>query len=456
MFPKIGNTLSRKSSGATGGRTVETRIGQWWDPAQPKVRFAGRLSWEPLKSPLLELTGSESHQVGAREVPMLLGEIDHGGVTLLGLEWTGMSFKTGGATQSFRVQSALFGVHLDRPDEAWLRRVEVGLPRLAPLLGAAPVATTSLVRGRASRFAGKFDPRTTTWSSAGHDVTLAYRASQRFGDSSFHLEAAPVAEFTSQAPKSVDHWLEQWVVPLNSLIELLTGVRSNPAEIQMWHKKRLTTMERATTSMQLIRRGVGPSDEPPAARLKRPAATLQDVVTLDLESVLTAAATLHARHPVFYGLLADAINYGERPLHNRFLDLTAALEAYDAAQRGEGPLADDRFKELRRGVVDSCVSLGLERDKARFLKRWLATRSSFSLENRLSSLAKSIGVQADWSVPPDKVAGLRNLLAHGAADVDGALLHRAFEQCFDLARHLALVEIGVPVAYKPSSSRSAR
>jgi uncharacterized protein YutE (UPF0331/DUF86 family) len=45
-------------------------------------------------------------------------------------------------------------------------------------------------------------------------------------------------------------------------------------------------------------------------------------------------------------------------------------------------------------------------------------------------------------VKPQQVASLRNQVAHGGDEIDGAKLQRAFDECFDLARRLALHEIG--------------
>ena len=142
-----------------------------------------------------------------------------------------------------------------------------------------------------------------------------------------------------------------------------------------------------------------------------------------LPDVIRQTRRLATDHDVFLTLLSGVITYSDRPLRNRYLDLISGLEAYDAQLHGVGPMALDTFKAKRKAAIDAIASAGLDSADRQFIKRWLQSRSSYSLEDRLRRLAEKVGVLPGWTVSAQRMGNLRNDVAHGNTGADPAQVH---------------------------------
>ena len=95
-----------------------------------------------------------------------------------------------------------------------------------------------------------------------------------------------------------------------------------------------------------------------------------------LPGVLDATRLLRRNHPVFLGLLSDVLGNSDRPLRNRYLDVTAAIEAFDTQVRGVGPVSEPAFKTARKALAGASAA---DASDVKFLKRWLSRRAASPL-----------------------------------------------------------------------------
>ena len=79
----------------------------------------------------------------------------------------------------------------------------------------------------------------------------------------------------------------------------------------------------------------------------------------------------------------------------------------------------------------------------KFLKNWLPTRPTYSLETRLRRLCEDTGLGARWIVSAVGMAKLRNDLGHGNAASDANTLPEAYRQGFAPARMLVLQQLAI-------------
>jgi hypothetical protein len=434
----------------------ESSYGLWWAPAVPDRKVAGHLTYEPLRAPQLSLLDAppqiwagpdlqpdESYQIGDMGIPILHGRLaDQGEVTLLDCRWSGLSVGVT-ATHTMRVGRAVIGVLLDKPDQKFVRRIEIDLPALEILLGKYPIRPIKWPNRRSRSVQLTLDNHRCSWDDSTTQIAWEYQWSVSVGDVSTNISMAPMMILTSGKPRSLDKWIGEWVSPVNDLLEVMTGARSNPRSISVWIKKHLTPDERSATMMPIWQQGVG-SHEHDLGRYEVLAnAKAVDNNPLGLHDVVVRFRRLAVDQAVFLSLLGGAIRYPDRPSQNRYLDLTSALEAYHSNLHGKGPITPETFQERRESIIAATNAAGLGSSDVRFMKRWLARWSYFSLEQRLERLARDTGVLSNWSVRTTRMAYLRNDIAHGNAYVDARELRTAHDQAFDLARRLVLQELGM-------------
>lgn len=438
--------------------TTESSYGMWWDPADPDNKVAGHLTWEPLRTPILslldpplrmwagvDLAEGEAIGIGEHFVPMLHGILaDQGGVTLLACHFGGMS--TGKTlTHRLRVGHVLTGVWLNEPAEAFLRRVEVELPALEALLGAYPVRPTRNLTTRSRQVSLTLDSRTHHWKEGTTEIAWEYQWSTSVGRTMTRIAMAPTAVLSSSTPKSLGFWLDEWVVPMNQLMTVVTGAKSNPRSVRVWMKKNLRPVERQATGIPLWMQGVGDHEYEYQQHRVLMRADAIDLNPNGLPDVIRRTRRLSAEQDVFLSLLSGVINYSDRPMRNRYLDLTSGLEAYHSQVHGVGPMSLDVFKTKRNEAIEAISAAGLDVTNRRFIKRWLLTRPSHSLETRIGQLAKDVGVLKSWTLDAQRMGALRNDVAHGNTGVDPEDLRTAYDQAFDLARRLVLHELGLGI-----------
>lgn len=435
---------------------TETSYGTWWDPADPDNKVAGQLTWEHLKSPELslldppmrmwagrDLAAGEAMGIGDQFVPMLHGMLaDRGGVTLLSCQFGGMKLGRT-STHRLRVGRVLTGVWLDEPDEAFARRVDAEFPALAGLLGEYPVRPVKWPRGGSGQLRVKVDDRRLSWRAGDVEASWLYKWSSSVGTTDANFRMIPTVELTSSSPRSLGYWFDEWLIPINQLLTAATGAKSNPAVVRVWMKKNLTKTERPTLAIPVWSRGVGEHDyEFDRHRVLMRAGAI-DLNPGGLPDVLRRMVSLGLEQEVFLDLLTSTINYSDRPVRNRYLDLTSGLEAYHTQRHGIAALSPEAFKAQRKEAIDALSVAGVEATARKFIKRWMPTKPGRSLEERLRVLAKEVGLLDGWTVDPGRMAGLRNDVAHGNTGLDHAALDTAYEQAFDLARRLVLHELAI-------------
>jgi hypothetical protein len=428
-----------------------TGYGMWWHPASSDTRFAGQLTWAPGSNPTLALLdpppavwseGEPGNAISIDElrVPLLHGQLaGHGPVSLLGCHFGGMSIGRT-YTHTFRVAEVLVGVLLDAPEETWFRRVKVTLPTLSSVLGPGSIRMATSRLGTATVSARR---RQHVWKADDVTVEWRYQPSLRGRQEQMAVVTAAEMHPTSPRPQSVQFWARRWVNPIVQLLDVLTGTRSNASSVTLWNKKHMTNLEMLSTGIELHAAAVGEFDRPTSATL--PIARVADVERNPggLPDVVARFIDLQPRQEVFLELLSSSIRDAERPLRNRYLDLTAALEAFDSQSTGVGPITLDRFKEDRRGVLRRLSTGDVPSEDRRFINKWLASMPSYPLEQRLRRLRGSVTIDADWTIGDHRMAAIRNQLAHGITGFASDELREATDQALSLARRLVLRELGI-------------
>jgi len=423
----------------------------WWHPHLPNTTFAGLLSWGPGTHPSLALLDPPAGLwfedatpgpvgVDTMFIPMLHGQLaSHGGVTLLGCRFGGLSI---GATHTFtlRVAEVLTGVWLDEPEEKFFRRAKVVLPTLPAILGPGPIRHRTSRRGRVVLTA---DRHRRVWRTDEVEVEWRYQPSVTRGHGSAAIATRAEMHLSSPGPQSVQYWARQWVNPIVQLLDVLTGSRSNASSVTLWNKKHMPSLEMQSSGIDLQAAAVGDFDSAPGRNTPIASVSDPDRNPDGLAGVVSSFLELQERQEVFLELLSSSIRDTERPLRNRYLDLMAALEAFDSRAIGVGPVDPDSFKTQRRNVIGALASSGLGSADRAFIRRWLSPMSTYSLEQRLIRLHASALEGTPWTVDEHEMGSLRNLVAHGVARVNQDDLQTAADQVFDLCRRLVMRELNI-------------
>lgn len=433
----------------------ETAYGTWWHPNHSDHEVTGTLTWHPLRVPELSVMdpplhlwagddGSRFEGVplgGSASIAILHGLLaDEGEITLLGCTYGGMALgKT--HTYRFRAWQALKGIWLDHPEEPFARRIEAELPALALLLGQYPVRPAALPKGRSRKVTLDLEQRQLSWRADGCEVSWQYNPRTSVRDTSTRVSMTPTVTLTSPRPRSIGYWAGDWLYPINRLVEVATGRKSNPRMISAWPKKHLSPAEKHTTRVAIWSKGVGAHDFQhdendvliSAADIARDPARLPDVVR--------HVRRLASEQEVFLDLLSDTITHQDRPIRNRYLDLVSGLEAFHTQIHGLGSISPDDFKRQRATAIAEIASI--DPAARRFIKRWLPGKPHRSLEYRLRALRETVGTLDGWNVSAEQMARIRNNVAHGNSETDEGLLKTAYDQAFDLARRLVLHELGL-------------
>jgi hypothetical protein len=103
----------------------------------------------------------------------------------------------------------------------------------------------------------------------------------------------------------------------------------------------------------------------------------------------------------------------------------------------------DRYKEQRREVLGRLKTSSVRPEDQRFIKQWLVSMPSYSLEHRLRRLHKPVVVDIDWTVNEQRMARIRNQLAHGVTGMPPDELSAATDQAMSLARQLVMRELAI-------------
>lgn len=429
-------------------RQAFSAFGYWWDPADADEKITGQLSWEQLRTPRLSLLDppqglwNRSPEPSGTVVPLLNGRLaGQGAVTLLDAVWGGLSL---GAThtQKLLVETVMIGVWLDASDEPFIRRLEIRWSDLRALLGGFVKLRRSPPTG-ASEITFDLDLRRHIWDDG--DVTVVFHSDLRYLTDAISADVRihPTVLLASYEPRSYDWWRKQWLVPLNNLLTIATGIQVNPQSIHCWEQKDPIKDEHLTKRVEVFGRGVGER----VTDLPKPVAliTADDIDRSDcgIHNVIAGLRQLQQQHPTFLDLLLDVINYPERPLRNRYLDIVSSLEAYHTETHGIGPIDKMTYKGQRKAAILAAKEAGLPTSDVKFLKDWLSTYSFFSLEKRLRAIERELSSPPKRTISAQRMAQIRNLVAHGNAHLKDAELQGAYDRAFELARQTVLHAVGL-------------
>lgn len=345
-------------------------------------------------------------------------------------------------TVEYKADILIEGVHADRADARYVRRIEAEIPSLASVLGRDPVRLDRLPTSRTRAVPLRLDARRHSWSNGTITLDLRYVWSAHQGFAETSLRMRPTFTVTSRRNASPSELLEDWVLPFTQLLTIVTGREARPCKVSAWPRTAGRGIERMQTELPIRMRGFGSDAFDYAAA--------QSLIKADdfnrnpggLLAVLDLSRRLATSQEVFLGLLSAAITQTDRPRRNQYLDVVAALEAYHAQTVGEGPMSQAAFAQNRSAIISEHVALGGTSADVRFLKETLPSRSAYGLPTRIGQLAKRLKLRKSLTVTPERMAQLRNLVAHGSS-ADQGDLPEALDSAMELARRILLNDLGI-------------
>ncbi len=376
-------------------------------------------------------------------LPALHGKTSKGHFTLFDSQWAGMSFGPR-RLNTMLAKCAVSGVLADSADEPFIKMVTVDLPSLALLLGRNPIVpANTFPRKRAKNLTTRVDRRTWNWTSGSTRIEWGYDPTMTIGFNNLAVGMTARMVLTDSAPRSVNYWVHDWIQPALGLIEIATGAPAFAKSARCWTVMNPTDKHRRTLEPMLLHGGwIKDHDYEPKERdlLARAANVNQNPG--GLPDVLTKLVTLNADHGQFVSLVLGAVSLADRPIHNKYLDLASALEAYHATEFGIGP-APARHEQTRDRILETIrEETSLNSPDRSWLKRWIPKVPQHSLERRLRDLGTRIGVIERWEMTAEEMGQLRNTIAHGG--VPGYReVSTAFDQAYALARNLILSDLGI-------------
>lgn len=375
-------------------------------------------------------------------VPLLVGEVaKFGYMSLLDCHGVGLTIGGLASTQTLQVDKAITKVHLDYPEDPFVRRVEMAVPAMSLLLGRDPVRPKRRMSSRSKEARFTLDSRRHTWTEDGVEVEISYKWSLTHDRVGVDVRMIPQVHLSSATSRSLTYWVEEWIGPLDVFTRVSTGHQLLPTWVRVYDKKHITSKARHRLAFEVWSPGIDPENGDTFRRMEardlRPLISLGQLADRSIHDVLARTKRLLESHGVFWSLLEYVLKDADRPMRNRYLDAMAALEAFDSKSSGIGPLRVDEFRSSRAQALSSVT----DPTAKKFLKRWVSNRSVYSLPERLRRIQKQI--HADWEVDASTMAEVRNDIAHGNAHPDGHVLGTALDQAVEAGRRLVLREVGV-------------
>ena len=429
-------------------------------PSEPGRRFAGSIEWGSLRSPILALLdpphdmwsgaktagdGSTVVEPAGDIVPILHGHLaGHGLATALGCRFRGMRFGT--LAYELSVDKLVLGCHLQSPHEQSFRRMEFEIPALGPMLSNKPIRKTKVPSRRSSQARLDVDGQRHSWAANGVTVTLEWNCAISESPSATTVSVIPRVTLESSLARSLDFWIEGWVVPMFTVVEVAVGAGVQLASLTAWGQRKPSSAKRSE-SAKIWMAGIGGDDQQSKSDDVLFSVAAFSLNPQGLPDVLARARDLATTRTAFTGLLQQAMHLPERPSWNVYLDLTSAIEAYDSDSEEPSDIAIENYKTAKRAAMEAMKQAQVPSRHRKFVKSELPSQPRGpSLESRLRRLAGEVGILESWVPDPTAMARLRNDIAHGNIGTDMASLGPAKKQVFDLARRLFLRDLGIPSA----------
>ena len=219
-------------------------------------------------------------------------------------------------------------------------------------------------------------------------ITCGYDHRPLLGRYRFEVAFAPVFEFTSKTPLSLEDWLSLWVEPLLQITSTAIGTPQELAWLTLYS-------ERTSTRAAVFSSGI--AQEPYQARdetrrmIEHPPLFTFRSPEIDLPALLSSWREIKSGDNPFFELYNAALFEPRLPQRARFLHLIQALEALHSYEsRINDKQTQRRFAAKRESLLLRLEDLGLTREDTRFLKRSWSTRRRDSLDHRLRMLIRSL------------------------------------------------------------------
>lgn len=423
---------------------TESIYGVWWTPDNSAQRVPGHLTWDPPNSPYLEVLDpprSFDGFGGHETVPLILGDVARfGWMTLLNSRYAGMQLGLT-STRTLCVGQAISRLRIDYASEPFCRRIEMEVPSLALVLGRHPIQLKTPLSSRSREARVTLEKCAHSWTSDGVEVKAWYCWRNTPSDLGIDLRMSPQLYLSTPKSRPFGYWMEEWLVPLSVLLNVATASHFRPRSVRLWTKKGISRYERSTDDLELWSAGIDPTTpldvwnaDPESLR---PLVSIEQLRDVDMDELLGRTRQFAETYEVFWSLLASVLRDIGRPLRNRYLDVVAALEAFDSQLHGIGPMEIGGYKTESKRALDTVE----DRDARKFFKRWVRGRPEYSLHERLRRAALSVDVELKQDA--QTMAAVRNDIAHGNAHPDPHLLRDCHVQAVEVARRLALAEMGL-------------
>jgi hypothetical protein len=292
----------------------ESIYGVWWTPGQPDEKVPGHLTWEPPRSPILEvLEPRGSFRAFDSDDTIIVGDVPRfGWMTLLNCKYWGGQLGGLVSTRRLRVGQAISRVRLDHQSEPLFRRVEIDVPALALLLGTYPIREKTRLSGRSREARLTLEDRRRTWKAEGVDVQAWYCWQATPDELGVDLRMVPQVYLSSATSRPFSYWFDQWLVPLNVFLQVATARPFRPRSVSLWTKKRITPMERSTDRLHVWAGGIDPDAvvdfRRADVRLSYPLLSMEELEDASIHDVLNRTKRFAEDHEVFWSLLAFVLS----------------------------------------------------------------------------------------------------------------------------------------------------
>ena len=315
------------------------------------------------------------------------------------------------------------------------------------LFGVAPLREVHWPREDmpypAGQYAAVVNPDSShVWNDAGIELVCSYDLEFPLTNPyRYELKFAPVIDFKSPSPLTLDEWIAAWVRPLLGVAALATRGPQRLAWLTVHTADAVHEQQQfPTRETSGVVFGGGIEQAPYEAEYpqelmqaeSRPLFALANV-PVNLPTLLHNWSALESSENPFVELYRLVLFQPDLPQRARFLYLIQALEALHGYQnRTRDDQAQERFELRRAAVLDAIRHLGLDPKSYRFLRDKWSRRRPDSLDRRLEALIKALPanvaanlIRADMAmVEAELVAAgnkslaaqlrtLRNQLSHG-------------------------------------------
>jgi ApeA N-terminal domain 1 len=340
---------------------------------------------------------------------------------------------------------AVVGLGIAAAQDDRFRRIRLQITGADTLLGVFPLKEISWPSRTAEvseeRYSAVLNPDSRLrWKDDGLGLTIECGYDSRLSPGPYRFEVvfAPIFEFCSARPFSIDDWVRDWVSPLLRAASLATRAPQRLA----WLTVQTVGHDEANGRTGVVF-GSGIDQEPFQA--SRPDASLDPdsrplfsfpELPVGLPELLLRLRKSEASDNPFMELYLSTLFQSDLPQRARLLYLIQALEALHSFESRATDERDQRkFEEGRNSLLSTIESLGLDPREVSFLRRSWGKRKPDQLDRRLAAVLRQVplGVRANLRSPemnalarkmtgaatlPAQLRVIRNELSHGRRSFD--------------------------------------